>query len=174
MLHFNKTTKANAKTSTVRGQKTKNDERRAKRLGRTGRRSAASIGGATGFSSSATEGRLLQKGKNWENKSPKTVGEIFSSSARAVYCNLHETDTLLSYLLKTSRENTQLVSESVSDTVRLVFGPQFWNDKLDAIESLGDFLYFAATTGSNSQTLGEGRTGFFSLCPFHTHTRAQI
>ena len=50
----------------------------------------------------------------------------------------------------------QLISESVSDSVRLIFGPQFWNDKLDAIESLGDFLYFAFTTGCNSQTLGEG------------------
>ena len=41
-----------------------------------------------------------RKVKIGKKKSPKTVGwgNFLSSSARAVYCNLHETDTLLSSL----------------------------------------------------------------------------
>jgi hypothetical protein len=69
MLHFKQ--KRTQKQASSVAKKTKNNERRRpKRLGRTGCRSAASIGGATGFSSSATEGRLLQKGKDWKKEIP--------------------------------------------------------------------------------------------------------
>lgn len=158
-------------------KKTKNNERRRpKRLGRTGRRSAASIGGATGFSSSATEGRLLQKGKNWEKRNPLKdcwLGK-FSLLKRARCIVIFLRLTLFSLIslkhhvtIHSSYLNPSLIpSGSCSDRN---FGTINWM-RLNLSVTFCTLQPPPGATRKRSEKVGR----VSSLSVYFTHTRAQI